>query len=277
MNKYLYQYKQLNLPGKIIVIEVAVWLLTQLSRITPIHWQDWLALHAEPRYFIGTPWTLFTYMWTHADIGQDVFHIVINMIWLWWFGQLFMQTHNNKQFLQLFIFGGLFAGLSFLLFGQGSVVGASGAIFALVAAVGVSRPNDPIYLNGFVKIVILRLKWFAVIALSINLLSLAAGNNVGGIICHIGGMLFGVLYALNEHYRWTQKWFTKKPKMTATRGGARTVRTNDRQKDMDYNQQKHEHQKQIDAILDKISRTGYDGLTAEEKAMLFDASQRKKS
>lgn len=277
MDNYINKYKQLNIAGKIIAIEIAVWLLTQLTRLTPFSWPDWLALHADLDYFLFTPWTLFTYMWVHADIGQDMFHIIFNMFWLWWFGQIFLQTHNNKQFLQLFIFGGLFAGACFLLSGNGLVVGASGAIFALVAAVAVSRPDDPIYLNLVVKMVMVRLKWFALIALAINLLDLSSGENTGGIICHLGGMLFGVIFALNERYGWTRKWFSPRPKMTATRGGARTVRTTDRQKDMDYNQQKRERQEKVDAILDKISRTGYDGLTAEEKAMLFDASQRKKS
>jgi hypothetical protein len=167
------------------------------------------------------------------------------------------------------------------------VVGASGAIFALVAAVAMRHPDEAIYLNFFVRVVPLKMKWFALAALAINIMNLANGQNVGGIVCHLGGMLFGVAYGYEErHGIDITRWFNRmcdaladalkpRPKMKATRGGKAHV-PNDRAADHDYNQRQHVQQQRIDAILDKISKGGYDALSAEEKAMLFDASQRRK-
>jgi len=276
MNDIIQKYNNLNLPGKLIVIQVSLWVLTQISRLVHFPWEEWLALDSHIAELLFKPWTLFSYMWVHANLGDDLFHIIFNMMWLWTFGQFFLRYHTNKQLLILFICGGIAGGLAFLGLSDGYLIGASGAIFALVAAVAVRQPNEPIYLNLFVKIVAVRMKWFALIALGINIFHLFGGHNLGGIICHLGGMLFGVLYELNLLKGWSRKIFQSKPRMTATPGGKRTPHA-DQQKDIDYNQRQKEQQERIDAILDKISRSGYDGLTAEEKATLFDASQRKKN
>lgn len=299
----MFRFKTLTLPGKLIYINVVIFALTQLWRIlvlllgmTGYAWQDALALHSNLHDFSLRPWTLFTYMWTHADIGDDIFHIIFNMLWLWWFGNYFMRSHRSHQFIGVYLMGGLAAGLSFLLVYNifpyfsivrhySTVVGASGAIFALIVAVAMSRPNDLLYLNFFVRVVPVRMKWFALSALGITLLSLG-GSNTGGIVCHLGGALFGYLYGALEQrgidltLRPTGWWeslrarFSTRPRMTATPGGARHSNV-DRRKDMDYNARQRARQERIDAILDKISKHGYDGLTAEEKQTLFDASKRK--
>lgn len=310
MNTYLQKYKALNLPGKLIAIQVAIWSITQLLRLVRFlftgydcHWQDWLALHANLNEFVYTPWTLFTYFFVHANLGDNIFHLIFNMLWLWWFGQFFLRYHTGRQLLGTYLLGGLFAGVFYLLcfnlfpylhaitYASANlnvaVVGASGAIFALVAAVAMRQPDEALYLNFFVRVVPVKMKWFALAALAINLMNLAGGENIGGIVCHLGGMLFGVVFGflerkgidLTRHFNllcdWVADLFKPKPRMTATRGGKRPV-YHDREKDHDYNRRKKEQQERIDAILDKISKSGYDGLTAEEKAMLFDASNRKK-
>lgn len=298
-------YRKLNLPGKLIYINVVVYALTQLYRlfltlfcISGNNWQDYLALHANLDYLAFTPWTIFTYFFTHADIGTDVFHIVFNMLWLWWFGQFFLRYHTGRQFLSVYLIGGLFSGLFFLftynvfpyfLFDRNSaaVVGASGAIFALIVAVAMRSPNETLYLNFFVRTIGVKMKWIAAIAILINLMSLSNSQNAGGIICHLGGALWGLIYGICESRGINiTLWFDRlcddianmfkcRPKMKATKGGARTVNA-DKRKDMDYNAQQRDRQAKIDAILDKISKSGYDGLTAEEKQLLFDASNRKK-
>ena len=304
MNEYLAKYKALNLPGKLLAINVTVWLALQIGRIiswlftaNDLDWQTWLALHADWQHFLVTPWTLLTYFFVHANFGDNVFHLLFNMLWLWWFGQYFLRTHTGRQLLGVYLQGGLVAGLLFLaaynffptlraMHGT-SVVGASSAIFALVAAVAMRHPEEALYLNFFVRVVPLKMKWFALIALAINIMNLANGQNVGGIVCHLGGMLYGVLYGYEERRgidltRWFNRMadaladiFKPRPKMRATRGGRIHV-PNDRAADHDYNQRQHAQQQRIDAILDKISKGGYDALSAEEKAMLFDASQRRK-
>lgn len=305
MNEYIAKYKQLDLPGKLIAINIIIWAILQISRLfhwlltgDDLYWQQWLALPADLSCFIYKPWTILTYFFTHANLGSNIFHIIFNMLWLWWFGHFFLRDHTSRQLLSVYLLGGLSAGVVFLLsynllpglmpYQHDIVVGASGAIFALVAAVAIHQPDEPIYLNFFIKVIPVKLKWFALIALLINLMNLSNGANTGGIICHLGGALFGCIFGLCErnnmdissHFsRWIDAlstMFKSRPKMKATRGGATHI-PNDRKADHDYNQRKHVQQQRIDAILDKISKSGYNGLTAEEKALLFDASQRKKS
>ena len=297
---YISKYKSLNLPGKLIAINVAIWVVTQVLRLMwwlvsgdSLPWESILALHSDLGTLAHTPWTLLTYSFVHANFGDNTFHLLFNMLWLWWFGQYFLRCHTGRQLLGVYLMGGLTAGLVFLAAfnlvpvlrenPNTMVVGASGAIFALVAAVAIRQPQDTIYLNFIVRIVTIRMKWFAVAALLINLLDLMSGFNVGGIVCHLGGMMFGFAFGLAErqgidltrHFSAlcdsVVNLFKSHPRMYATPGGAHHVR-NDRKADHDYNQRKRQQQERIDAILDKISKNGYDGLTAEEKAELFSAS-----
>lgn len=276
MSNIISKYNNLNLADKLVIIQVAIWILTQLCRLVHFPWEIWISLDSHFLTLLFKPWTLLSYMWVHANIGDDLFHIIFNMMWLSNFGAFFLHYHTNKQLLTVFLCGGIAGGLAFLCLSEGYLIGASGAIFALVAAVAVRQPNEYIYLNLFVKVVPLKMKWFALIALGINILHLMGGHNTGGIICHLGGMLFGVLYELNNLKGWTRQMFSTKPRLQATQGGKRTPHP-DQQKDIDYNQRQRSQQERIDAILDKISRSGYEGLSTEEKAALFDASQRKKN
>lgn len=298
-------FKRLDLPGKLIYINVVVFIITQvwcliqtLFCLSGYDWQDYLALHSSLGEFLFKPWTLLTYFFTHANLTQDIFHILFNMLWLWWFGQFFLRYHTGRQFLSVYLLGGIFAGLFFLLAYNvfpyfthngiaASVVGASGAIFALIVAVAMRSPEETLYLNLFVRTVSVKMKWVAAAVIAINLLSLPSSYNTGGIICHIGGALWGFVYGYYESKgknvaRWFERicdkivnFATPRPRMQATRGGARTVNA-DKRKDMEYNASQKQHQERIDAILDKISKSGYDGLSAEEKQMLFDASHRKR-
>lgn len=301
----MFDFKKLSLPGKLIYINAVVYLITQLWRlllvlccINGFDWQNYLALHANLHDFLFTPWTLFTYFFTHADIGIDFLHIVFNMLWLWWFGVFFLRYHTGRQFLSVYLLGGLFSGLFFLLVynvfpyflyerQHAAVVGSSGAIFALIVAVAMRSPNETLYLNFIVRTLSVKMKWIAVAAIVVNILSLPSSYNIGGIVCHLGGALWGLIYGYYEARGvnialWFERicdkvtnWFKPRPRMQATRGGARTVNA-DRRKDMEYNAEQKAHQERIDAILDKISKSGYDGLSAEDKQILFDASHRKK-
>jgi len=304
----MFKYKTLPIYGKLIYITVAVYLFTQLWNLLGVlfvvsgyNWANWLALHSNLNDFLVHPWTLLTYMFCHADLSQDPFHIIFNMLWLWWFGQFFMQSHSSKQMLSFYLTSGIFAGLFYLLCYNifpyfqleryySHIVGASGAICALIVAVGIRHSEQVIGLNLFVKVVWLKIKWIALIILVLTMLTGLNGSNSGGSVCHVGGILFGLWYGLMERKgidicAWPMKFFEKigkwiedfrKPQMKATPGGRRGPIGAERQRDMDYNADKRSHEEQIDAILDKISKSGYDGLTAEEKQMLFDASKRKK-
>lgn len=302
------KYKNLPIYGKLIYITVAVYLFTQLWKLIGVlfvmsghNWTHWLALSANLNEFLFHPWTLLTYMFCHADLSQDPFHIIFNMLWLWWFGQFFMQSHSSKQLLSFYLTSGIFAGVFYLLCFNifpyfrldryfSYVVGASGAICALIVAVGMRHSEQVVGLNLFVKVVWVKLKWLALIVLGLTIITGFNGANTGGNVCHIGGILFGLWYGFMERKgvdicAWPMKLIDKirywiqdfrKPKMKATPGGRRDPIGAEKQRDMDYNADKRSQEEQIDAILDKISKNGYDGLTAEEKQMLFDASKRKK-
>lgn len=292
---------------KLIYITVAVFVFTQLWKLIGVlfvwsscAWQEWLSLPSNLNDLLLRPWTLITYMFCHADITQDPLHIIFNMLWLWWFGQLFLRTHTNRQLLSFYLTSGVIAGLFFLLCYNifpyfrleryyAWLVGASGAIFALMVEVALRHPEERMGLNLFVTVVYLKMKWFVAITLFISFYCLAGYNNVGGQVCHIGGALFGLIYGLMERRgidicAWPSRlissisgWIEglRRPRMTATRGGRRDPISAEKKRDMDYNAQRRSHEAQIDAILDKISQQGYDGLTAEEKQLLFDASRRK--
>lgn len=300
-------YKSLSIQGKIIYITVAVYLLTQLWRLVCLlfcfsgyDWQQVLALPANLNDLAMRPWTILTYMFCHADIGQNVLHIVFNMLWLWWLAPIFLRFHTSKQFLSLYLMGGIFAGLFFLLvynvfpyfrFDRHYtwIVGASGSVCAMLAAI-IMQPDQLVGLNLFIRTITTRMKWVALVVLLLTLFAGPAGNT-GGLVCHVGGALFGFIYGYffrqgtditvwfsegcQTIAQWIKDW--NKPKMKATAGGRRDPISADKQKDMQYNTDKRQHEARIDEILDKISKHGYDGLTAEEKQMLFDASKRKKN
>lgn len=296
------KFKTLDVVGRVIYVTVATYIATQVWRLLVLlmqwpglNWASLLALHSDLATFCCTPWTLITYMFCHANIGENLFHIVFNMLWLWWYGRFFLMRHNARQFLAFYLVSGIVAGLFFLLcinvfpyFNgmQLSLVGASGAVCALIAATGITMGEIEMGLNLFVRVVTMKMKWLCVLVLATLLLTTPAGN-AGGTVCHLGGILFGAAYGLAElrgtdlcrwalrAYDWATGLFHPR-RMKATRGGGQAPINADRKRDMDYNQRQRERQARIDAILDKINRSGYDGLTEEEKKTLFDASQRGK-
>lgn len=301
------RYKDLPIYGKLIYITVVVFLFTQLWKLCGVlflwsgpTWTRWLALPSNLNDFCFRPWTIVTYMFCHADLFQDPFHIIFNMLWLWWFGQFFLQTHTSRQLLSFYLTSGIFAGIFYLVCYNvfpyfsleryySHIVGASGAICALITSVGMRQSEQVVGLNLLVRVAWVKMKWLALIVLALTVLT-GFGNNVGGQVCHVGGILFGLWYGWMERRgtdicAWPMRlidsisrWIKNlgKPKMKVSRGGSYGPIGAEKQRDMDYNAERRSYEEQIDAILDKISKHGYDVLSAEEKQMLFDASKRKK-
>jgi membrane associated rhomboid family serine protease len=216
-------------------------------------------------------WTPFTYMFMHAG----VFHILFNMLWLYWMGQIFEEYLGNKRTIGLYLFGGLAGGLLFIACynlipaftsinaaAGPPLVGASASVMAIIVATATLLPNYtiPLILIGPVK-----LKWIALFYIVIDFLGIA-GANAGGEIAHLGGALFGFIYIkqLQRGHDWIggiSKLFEPKPKMkvVSNSGTQRKASGTPRQED-------------VDRILDKISGSGYDSLTKQEKETLFRAS-----
>ena len=274
---------------KLIFINVAVFILLRLVGILLLlfNLQDlplllYLQLPASPMALLSRPWTLFTYMFTHFDL----LHILFNMLWLYWFGELFLQFFNERQLGGLYVLGGLAGALLFVVsynlfpyFQEVAafsfLMGASASVMAIVFAVSFYRKEIEInlFLIGRIKLIYLALFTFV-----IDLLAMTS-DNAGGHIAHIGGALFGIWFAsryaqgkdltapINRLIDKLVNLGKRKPKMSVTYGG----RSN---KDWEYNARKQQEAANIDAILDKLKRSGYGSLSADEKKQLFDASKK---
>ena len=249
-------------------------------------WLQYLELPAWMPLFLSQPWTLLTYMFLHVG----ALHLLFNMLWLYWFGQLFLSFYSARHFRGLYILGGLCGGLFYMLaynvfpyfasYVYGSfLLGASASVLAIVVATAVREPE---YRVNFMFVGAVRLKYVALFMVVTDLLFMTSGNG-GGHIAHLGGALAGWWFALGlqkgrDITRWINQvfdWFSggmkfkrpaKKPKMKVERGG--------KSADYDYNAQKKRQSEEIDRILDKLKKSGYASLTTEEKKRLFDASKR---
>lgn len=284
-------FRRGDIVTQLLYINIGVFLVVTLVNIAltlfnqPVGlWANYLEFPAWWERFLRQPWSLFTYMFMHAG----VLHILFNMLWLYWFGRLFLQFFSAKHLRGLYVLGGIVGGLAYMvaynLFPYFSdavyssyLLGASASVLAIVIAVGIREPNYPIQLMfiGTVK-----LKHVAIFMLLLDLLFITSGN-AGGHIAHLGGALAGWWFAAglqkgHDATKWINNVFDffaggwrpspRKPKMK--------VHYSDKQKDYDFNARKKERTEEIDRILDKLRKSGYGSLTDAEKKSLFDASKK---
>jgi len=243
----------------------------------------WLQLPSSLAGLALRPWTLITYMFTH----EGILHILFNLLVFYWVGIIFLQFFSQKQLLSTYLWGGLAGGALYILayntlpmFADvryaSALIGASASIMAIVFASAAYAPNYTVYLMFFGPV---KLKYIALGYVVIDVISMA-GTNAGGHIAHIGGAVAGYLIAQkmkqskasNLGLGWVEGLLAifspRKTKMKVVH--RRPVN------DLEYNQIKAEHQKQIDKILDKINKSGYSSLTKEEREELFNMSNTKK-
>lgn len=280
-------FREGSILSKLIYINLGVFILIQAAIIF-IHlfgkndfiyeMISYLAVPTDGMRLITRPWTVITYMFTH----KDFFHILFNLLWLYWFGKIFLSYLTEKQLLSLYLLGGLAGALlyivSFNLFPglqeqvtRSMALGASASVMAIVISIAVMVPEYKIYviLIGPVKIIYVALIGFALSSL------VDFSVNTGGKIAHIGGALMGYIFTLQYNKgkdismgfsRFLDKIIHifstgKKKKMRVTHKKTSS--------DLEYNKQKIENQKEVDRILDKISKKGYDSLSKDEKEILF--------
>lgn len=246
---------------------------------------EWLELPASLPRFITQPWSILTYMFMHAG----VMHILFNMLWLYWFGALFLSFFSAKHLRGVYILGGICGGLLYMaaynifpyfrpMTEYSFMLGASASVLAVVAATAYREPNYPIRLFLFGTI---RLKYLALIVIGTDLLFITS-SNAGGHIAHLGGALAGLWFAaslskgaditawINKSLDAVSSLFSSKPRKPKMKVHYGT----DKQKDYNYNARKKAQSDEIDRILDKLKKSGYESLTTEEKKSLFDASKR---
>jgi membrane associated rhomboid family serine protease len=270
---------------RLIYINLGVFLVFALLRVflfmagSPSGWiTSVLAVPADIHSLMVRPWTIVTYMFYH----EEFLHILFNLLWLYWFGQLFLQFFAQRQLTWVYLLGGISGALLYILafnllppfkgYAELSLaLGASASVLAVVIAVSTLQPNFTVYLLFLGAV---RLKYLALATVVIDIISIPV-SNAGGHIAHLGGALFGFLYVVmlrkgtdlaKPFYHLASIKFPKRNRMKVT------YRSHNA--DYDYNYSKAQKQKQVDDILDKIARSGYDSLTKEEKDILFKANNR---
>lgn len=270
------KYKTGTIIEKLIYLNIAIFLLTLLITVFQGLYKgeqnflmQWFSLDDSTDTYLTKPWSILSYGFLHADF----LHLIFNMITLYFIGNLFIQYFTEKQALTFYLLGTLFGGLLYVIsqnyfpLFEGintTLVGASAGISAIFIGIATYIPNYQIKIRfiGFVKF------WhLAAIWLAFDIIGLI-GANAGGSFSHLGGSLFGYLYvrqASNTKVNFSSiflAFFKKKekPLKTVHKSAKRKQNT---VKNSSPNQQ------QIDGILDKISKSGYDTLTKTEKEFLF--------
>lgn len=276
---------------RLIYLNIAVFLFISVGSIIGYLLNDQtlslkiLNLFSVPssiKAFILRPWTLITYMFTH----KDILHILFNMLWLYWFGTIFLEYLDQKKLVSVYLLGGITGAIvyiiSFNIFpvfdqvvSESVAIGASASVLAIVVAIALYVPDYSVnlILLGRVKI-----KWIALVIFILTTV-MDFSVNSGGKLAHIGGAGFGYLYTVNlRRGRDLGKGINKTIDFLATLFKPRKkmrVTYKKRTTDYEYNKARSDHQEQINKILDKISKGGYDSLTKEEKDLLFSESQKK--
>ncbi len=239
--------------------------------------------------FLFQPWSIFTYFFAHTDF----FHILFNMLFLYWFGGLVHEYLGNKRLVNVYILGGIIGGLLFMiaynlipyfkpLIDNSLMLGASGAAFAVVVAAATLLPN---YTFMLLFIGPVRIKYIALFYIIVSFAS-TVGTNAGGNIAHLGGALIGYIYVkqlqkgvdlgspISAVFDFIRSLFVEvpqKPQMKVTHRSYTNV---------GYKQTAHftaddaPNENEVDELLDKISKSGYESLTKDEKLKLFKASQK---
>jgi membrane associated rhomboid family serine protease len=286
--------KRNNAHSQLIIINVVIYLVLLLIFVpTTIGDAEFIfkaiynqfSIPPSLSEFITRPWTLFTYSFAHSI--TDIFHILFNMLALYWFGKLFVEYLGSDKLIALYVLGGLAGGLLYLLmfntipyFINASnfpgMVGASAAVYAIMVATATLLPDYTFFLLFLGPV---RIKYIVLFYIVVSFLG-SVGPNAGGNIAHLGGALIGFVYIkqLQAGVNWggwitiTLDWFRdlfgpkqhvkvtyrKEAKATPNAGKTKSQISQD----------------EIDAILDKISAGGYESLSKEEKEKLFNASKK---
>lgn len=277
-----YKLKRLNALELIIVINIVVYIigfvLTQIFQINDS--LNWLKLPSDFFEFLQKPWTIVTYGFTHYGF----FHILFNLLVLFFVSRIILNLFKPKMALSIYFLGIIFGGLTFLLVYNVlperilnpviGLVGASAGVRALLIFICAYMPQTEVRL-AFWNI---KLMYIGIALVIIDILGLWSTNQ-GGSVAHLGGSLLGYIYAVQlakgndiglgfeRLMDWIENLFrTKKksPLKTVYKGSSNSVAGHNKKEFKEFNKQK-----QIDIILDKIGKSGYESLTKEEKEFLF--------
>lgn len=277
------RFRQFNIAEQLILINVICFVVPfflgtifYLFNLPRQAFLSFFELSASLETFIYQPWTLFTYGFLHDGIG----HIFWNMLLLYYASQFFLNLFSSQRFINVYFMGILVGGLIFMLsyaifpvFSDQSpnMVGASAGVMAVLIFSCTYMPTQEVRILFFN----VKLMYVGIALVVIDILQIPTGN-AGGHLAHIGGAALGYLYAqqlqngkdigavFERLWKWLANLFVKKPKMNTVHKSTRGKK----QRSTPTNQEK------IDRILDKISVSGYDSLSKEDKEILFNAGKK---
>ena len=278
-------FLQKNMLSRLMLINIVIWLIcsfisvfTWLFNISDISFVTKLfAVPSDISALAEKPWSVFTYMFLQEQFG----HLFFNMLMLYYGGKIFLQYFSEKQLLFTYIFGGLFGALFFILAfnafpvfeemkGHAFALGSSATVLSILIAAATYRPDYTLnlFLLGQVK-----MKWVAIVFVVIDFLSITKGNS-GGHIAHLGGALWGFLYAfmLKSDFD-IYKIFKKKAKIRVKTVNSENYHRRPKT-DEQYNAERAQEQEDVDRILEKIAKNGYSSLSDKEKEFLFRQSKK---
>jgi membrane associated rhomboid family serine protease len=304
---WISQFWDGSILQRLIVINVGVYILVNLIAIIALwfnvenlliyypngdftsRFTFWLSASSSVIETLQRPWSPLTYMFLH----EGLWHLLFNMIMLFFAGQYFVRFFGQKRLLSIYIFGGLSGlGLYMLIYsivpyfyveGGIPIMGASASVMAIFIAIAAYQPNTPIALPFVGQV---KLKYIAIFYLVLDFANIRSGVNAGGHIAHLGGALYGyyaiflfkngkdIFYDLNPILNAIGGMFKSKSKLkvkykASSKAGYSRSKA---QSDYEYNANKKQNQERVDEILDKISKSGYDSLNKEEKDFLFHQS-----
>ena len=278
-------FNQKSALSRLMLINISIWLIclfisvfTWLFNISDISFVTKLfAVPADISSLAEKPWSIFTYMF----LQEEFWHLFFNMLMLYYGGQIFLQFFSQKQLLLTYIFGGLVGALFFILAFNAFPVfedtktyafalGSSASVLSILIAAATYQPEYRLnlFLLGQVK-----MKWIAIIFVVIDLLSIPKGNS-GGHIAHLGGALWGFLYAylLKKDFDF-YLIFKRKARIKVKTRNAHNYHQRPKT-DEQYNAERAQEQEETDKILEKIAKNGYSSLSEKEKEFLFRQSKK---
>ncbi|QIE58193.1 rhomboid family intramembrane serine protease [Rasiella rasia] len=286
-NNLSYQFKTANVVIKLIVVNLLIFLVVRLTaffmQIAPKSLVAWFMLPDAISEVIVQPWAFLTYSFLHFGF----WHLLFNMLWLYYFGNYVLNLFTGKRLLTIYLLGAIFGGLlyvvSYNLFpvfenSRSDLIGASGSVTAIIVFIATYTPNAEMRLFKWN----IKLWHIAVFLVLMDLIRLPVAGNEGGMLAHLGGALFGYVYAKqlakgNDIGKWfeaTIDWFTNLFKTRKQKPFKKVHRTTTTASSRSSSKSPvTANQKKIDAILDKIGKSGYDSLTKAEKDFLFKAGK----
>lgn len=287
-NNILGQFKKGNILVQIILLNVVIFLVlailnlvTTLFKLPSISLLEYIGVPSHINEVLSHFWTILTYMFVHYDL----LHIFFNMLILYVFGKIFLLFFTPKQMGAVYLLGGICGALVYLLafntipyyldFPNTYLVGASASVTAILFAAATYRPNMEIRFF-FIPVKIIYVAGFIFL---LDFLALGSPANPGGHIAHIGGAIFGILFARQylkgkDITRWMTQGLDKLANLFKPRPAKMKVKQSRPKTDQEYNREKYNDNEEVDRILDKIKKSGYAGLSSDEKKRLFDASKK---